>query len=203
MGGTPTGSVPSIHLVHGSPTERALEAQLLELFAQYDLSRWYYAETIHIEDGVMPHSHPLLTLSPITRSVTYLDHSERLLQAYIHEQMHWFSLLDEPERTSDRAGAEFRTRYPNLPIERPKGTGSGFSNYLHIEVNFLEYQGLRELLGVPKATEIIASVPHYTAIYALVLQDYDEIDRIMQENHMMLPERPPLEKVFEQGTSQK
>ncbi len=182
-----------------SDTERALRDQLLELFSQYDLSKWQYADTVYIEDGVLPHSHPVLTLSPVTRSTRYLHKPEQLLHAYIHEQMHWFSLLDDPKRTPGRLETVIRARYPELPTKRPAGCGSERSNYIHVEVNFLEYQALRELLGIERATELVAGFPYYTAIYALVLEDYDALETLFLENHLILPERPPEPKRFHRG----
>lgn len=190
---------PTVHLVHGSDNERALEEQLLELFARYDLSKWLYADTVNIEDGVIPHSHPVLTLSPITWSTKYLDNPEQLLHAYVHEQLHHFSLLIDPKRRSETFHTDIRLRYPDLPIERPEGCGSEQSNYIHVEVNFLEYQSLQELLGVERATDLVANFPYYTAIYALVLQDYDELEALFRENHYVLPEKPPEPKRFSKG----
>lgn len=85
MDGTRSEFIPSIHFVHGSATEIALREQLLELFTQYDLSKWFYAETVNLEDGVIPHSHPVLTLCPKTRGSTYLGNPERLRGCYIHK----------------------------------------------------------------------------------------------------------------------
>jgi hypothetical protein len=137
-----------------------------------------------------------LTLVPITRSTRYLGNPEQLLHAYIHEQLHWFDLLIDPERTSGTFNTEIRSRYPDLPTKRPEGCGSERSNYLHIEVNFLEYQALRELLGVERATELVTSFPYYTAIYALVLRDYAEVGEILTKNGIVVPERPSREKQF-------
>ncbi len=86
--------------------------------------------------------------------------------------------------------------YPDLPTKRPEGCGSERSNYLHIQVNYLEYRGLSDLLGAEKARGVIERIPHYTAIYALVLNDYARINAVMTQHGMIPAERPPEIKRF-------
>ena len=178
--------------------ERAVVAkeQLLDLFDRYPLDKWLYTEAVRIEEGVVPHSHPILTLSPQTRGTDYLADSERLLGTYLHEQLHWFLLLEDKVEASKSASAEFRSLYPDLPTERPEGCGSDRSNYLHIQVNYLEYRALRELLGEAEAKAVIARVPYYTAVYALVLRDYEQIGKLMTRYDLIPDEQPPEFKRF-------
>lgn len=191
-----TPSHPALVLANNTEKEQRLRDSLLDLLERYPLGKWLYAETVRIEEGVIPHSHPVLTLSPQTRRVDYLADPEHLLGTYIHEQMHWFGLLEEKFEAYRRASAEFRTMYPDLPIERPKGCGSEHSNYLHIQVNYLEYRGLSDLLGAEKAGSVIERIPHYTAIYALVLNDYKRINAVMTQHGLIPDERPPEVKRF-------
>lgn len=121
---------------------------------------------------------------------------EQLLGTYIHEQLHWFLLLKSKFEAYENASTEFRALYPSLPTERPEGCGSSRSNYLHIQVNYLEYQGLRELLGEDRARAVIECIPHYTAIYTLVLQDYEQIGEVMTRYGLTLTEHPPEIKQF-------
>lgn len=95
-----------------------------------------------------------------------------------------------------RLNAELRTRYPDLPVGFPDGCRSTFSNYLHIVVNFFEYQAFRELLGDDRARAVIEQHPGYRAIYAIVLRDCEGLEHLFTEGGLILPERPPLEKRF-------
>ncbi len=54
-----------ITLKHNDQREQQTEAQLRRLLQQHDLSGWYYTKKVVIESGynVIPHSHPVLTLS--------------------------------------------------------------------------------------------------------------------------------------------
>ena len=187
---------PDITLVNGSESERQLEETLLALFDRYGLEKWLYTEQVNLEDGAIPHSHPVLTLTPKTQRTDYGADPERLLAVYIHEQMHWFLMLEDPARDRERLHAELRDRYPNLPVGFPDGCRSEFSNYVHIMVNFLEYRGLRELLGDDRARAVITQHPGYRAIYAVVLRDYADLEHLFTDCNLTLPGRPPLEKRF-------
>ncbi len=191
-----TQTRPTITLVNGTGNEQLLQEQLLELFDRHPLGEWLYTENIRIEEGVIPHSHPILTLSPQTRATDYLTDSEQLLGTYIHEQLHWFLLLEDKVAAYKNASGEFRASYPKLPTERPAGCGSDRSNYLHVQVNYLEYRALRELLGEGEAKTVVERVPYYTAIYALVLRDYEEIGELMTRYNLIPDEKPPEVKRF-------
>jgi hypothetical protein len=182
---------PEITLVNGTEREQQTREQLLRLFAQYPLDKWRYTEKVQIEEGAIPHSHPILTLS--TR---LLSDDDRFLGTYIHEQMHWFLGLVEKHEQAMQAIAEFRTMYPGLPVQPPEGCGREFSNYLHIAVNYLEYQGLSELLGAEAARRTLARVRHYTKIYELVLRDSERISETMARHQLIPADQPPKPKSF-------
>ena len=192
---------PSISLVNDSQAERRLAQQLNELFETYGLERYFYTETVQIEDGVIPHSHPILTLSPSTFGTQYLDNPNALLATYIHEQMHWFTLLETHKDNGSKAKHHFEKLYPDLPLDLPKGCGSRFSNYLHITVNWLEYDSLRTLLGAEKAYTELTGRNFYTSIYALVLENDADIKETLRQHNLLLPERPPEPKKFRQVKS--
>ena len=189
---------PTITLVNGTRKEQLLQEQLLSLFDCYSLDKWLYTEKVNIKEGVIPHSHPVLTLSPQTRGVDfdYLANLAQLLGTYIHEQLHWFLLLESKFEAYKNASNKFRALYPSLPTECPEGCGSSRSNYLHIQVNYLEYQGLRELLGEDKARAVFKRIPYYTAICTLVLQDYEKIGEAMTRYKLTVAEHPPEIKRF-------
>lgn len=191
---TPTR--PVLTPVNGTESERQMEKMLLVLFDHYGLEQWLYTEQVNLEDGVIPHSHPALTLTPKTQRTDYGADPERLLAVYIHEQLHWFLMLEDPSRDRERLHAELRGRYPNLPVGFPDGCRSEFSNYVHVMVNFFEYEGLRDLLGNDWARAIIEQHPGYRAIYKIVLRDYADLERLFTDCGLTLPERPPLEKRF-------
>ena len=194
--GHPRSTVPEVVLVNNTASEQQPRALLIGWFERYSLDKWRYTDVIRIEEGVIPHSHPVLTLSPQTRWSDYLADPEQLLAAYIHEQMHWFLLLQQKFFGTRQAIAEFREHSTNLPVALPSRCSSPFSNYLHILVNFLEYQGLMELFGAAGAQQVIARIPHYTKIYALIVEESEHIGKVMTKYGLVLDAQPPGIKRF-------
>ena len=85
-----------ISLQHGSTPERRTRDQLLEVLKRYDTQRWTFTRKIIIDEGAIPHSHPVLTLH--TR---HLGEDLLLLSTYVHEQIHWY----EESKPKQRAAA--------------------------------------------------------------------------------------------------
>ena len=77
-----------ISLETDAPEERAVAAQLRDLLARFDTSRYWWTKRVRIAAGELPHSHPVLTVG--TRQY---DNEHMLLADFIHEQLHWY--LDE------------------------------------------------------------------------------------------------------------
>ncbi len=187
----PFSTLPEISLAIGNKREQQTKNQLLRLFEQYPLNKWLYTEQVRIEQGVIPHSHPILTLSTHD-----MDDAELLLGTYIHEQIHWFCVLTEKIESTNRAMEEFLYLYPSLPVGYPLGCNSEFSNYLHIIVNELEYQGLIELLGAERAKTAFERKAYYLKIHELVVREHEQIAAILARYNLILPEMPPKEKIF-------
>jgi hypothetical protein len=183
---------PSITLVHDSPEARETKRLLLELLDTYPLDRWFYTDSVRIEDGVKPHSHPILTLN----SAHSAEHPLRLLSSYIHEQLHWFYLLESHGNRVDNALDQLYAMFPGLPVGLPEGCETEFSTYLHIPINFWELLALEELIGRDEATSYIGRKPMYTAVYALVVKERAQIHEVLAEFDLMPPDLPPPDRRF-------
>src|SRR5689334_3245027 len=112
VGQTCAAEAIDIRLHSGTPLEERGREQLRRLLRTYDLHRWLFTRDILIQSGVIPHSHPVLTLN--TR---YLVDDTAELATFVHEQLHWF-LTDHVER------AKTTRRSPNCvsftPRSRPR-----------------------------------------------------------------------------------
>lgn len=163
--------------------ERQTEQQLRRLISSYDLSNWVFTRSIIIESGynVIPHSHPVLTLS--TR---HLKDDELLLSTFVHEQLHWL-LTDKAKETED-AYKELRTMFSKVPVGFPEGGRDEESTYKHLLVCYLEYQAIKELLGELSARQVMEfwATDHYTWIYKTVLERGREIGSLVRK-HKLLP----------------
>jgi hypothetical protein len=103
-----------INLKHDDSRERQTKEQLQRLLANYDISNWVFTRKIIIESDVIPHSHPVLTLS--TR---HLKDDDLLLSTFVHEQLHWY--LDEKPKETEEAYKEFKAVFPKVPVRFPEG----------------------------------------------------------------------------------
>lgn len=165
--------------------ERKTKQQLERLLTAYDASAWIFTRKIIIESGfnVIPHSHPILTLS--TR---HLKDDELLLATFVHEQIHWY-LGEKPKETEDSYN-ELKTMFPKVPVGYPEGGINEESTYKHILVCYLEYQAIKGLFGELKARQVIDfwATDHYTWIYKTVLSQEQEIGTLMRK-HKLIPVR--------------
>ena len=173
-----------IRLHSGTPLEERGRDQLRRLLHTHDLQKWLFTRDVLIQSGVLPHSHPVLTLN--TR---YLDDDTAQLATFVHEQIHWF-LTDHMERAkTDAALTELRVLYPTVPTERPTGAGGERSTYLHLIVCTVELQALTELLGEQSARQQLESWNHYTWVYRTVLTDTERIGGLLRRHGVVVPER--------------
>jgi hypothetical protein len=174
-----------ITLKHNDQREQQTKQQLLRLLSAYDVSDWIFTQKIIIESGfnVIPHSHPVLTLS--TR---HLKDDELLLSTFVHEQLHWF-LVQNPKETEE-AYKEIRSLFPKVPVGFPEGARNEESTYKHIIVCYLEYQAVKALLGELKAKQVMGfwATDHYTWIYKTVLEREREIGSLVRK-HKLFPAR--------------
>jgi len=179
---TPAGHRPTIKLHHGSAREQATRQQLDRLFDQYDLSPWAFTHQVELEEQVVPHSHPVLTLS--TR---HLRDDLLLVATYIHEQSHWYF---EARRDDTMAAvAELEVRFPGLPVGFPDGASDHDASYEHLCVIALEYDGLIRLVGELVARQVMEfwASDHYRVLYRTVLDNDDAIRAVMKHHRLEPP----------------
>ena len=175
-----------INLVHSDKQEEETKQQLLRLLAAHDVSRYIFTDKINIESGlrVIPHSHPILTLS-----TKRLKDDELLLSTFLHEQLHWY--LDQKVDQTKEAVAELRALFPKLPVGFPEGADTEESSYEHLLVCRMEYQADVETFGTLRARQIIEfwASDHYTRIYQAVLNEGDKIDAVLRKYKLVPTER--------------
>jgi len=176
-----------ISLKHGSAAEQQTRTQLQGLLQRYDLSPYIYTRDIVIDQDAIPHSHPVLTLH--TR---HLKQDDELLATFVHEQAHWFVAAHEDAEA--KAEQEYRALYPKVPVGYPEGAQDEQSTYLHLTVCYLEYQGMKKLVGAEqaRATMEFWAKDHYTWVYKTLLSDEAKIGAIVA-HHDLLEVKPDTE----------
>lgn len=163
--------------------EDKLSIDLNKILEKYDLSKYYFTKKIILKAFGVPHSHPKLTLT--SRYLRNKDNpSDELLSNFIHEQLHWY--LENNKDKEIKLIEILKKKYPNLKIELPFGARGEYSTYLHIIINFLEYNALNKFIGVKKAKDIVKKKPYYTDIYKLVVNSYNDILKLIKEYKLLI-----------------
>lgn len=169
----------SISLKKGDAKELATQHQLERLIALYDVSPWIFTNRVVIDGDprVIPHSHPVLTLS--TR---HLKDDELLLATFLHENIHWF--MEAHPQEVDKAIADLKAIFPKVPAGHPEGARDEYSTYLHLLVCTLEYDAIKPLLGELKARQVIEfwTTDHYAWIYRTVLERGRDLRGVIQKH---------------------
>lgn len=176
----------SVTLITGAQEEQAVLTALRRLRGRYDLKRFELTSVIRIERGVIPHSHPVLTLSD-----RYGGDDDFLLTTYLHEQLHWWS-LECPGAQDGRDEAVYGRleREYSVPLDPPEGCGDLLSNLIHLHVCWLELEAVSMFLGRERTTEILRSLWYYRAIYRTVLENDERLGALFNAEGMGLPPAP-------------
>jgi len=175
LSGTAAGQrAVSIATAHDSDGENRTRAQLARLLSAYDLDKWIFTTTVAIDERAIPHSHPVLTLH--TR---HIDNDLHLLSTFVHEEIHWH-LVAKGDQTQ-AAITELMKVFPSAPTGGAEGARDAESTYLHLIVNYLEFQAMKELLGDRQAKEVFDfwATDHYTWIYRTVLSDEERLGKVV------------------------
>ncbi len=165
---------------NNSDREKAVIPLLEELLEEYDLSKWIFTKKVRIEERVIPHSHPILTLN--TRYGR--EDKVQLLSTFIHEQLHWY--VDDNTDWEKKAIAEFKTKYKDVPYKNVAGARDEYSTYLHLIVCYLEYRSMASLIGEKDAKQLMWNQTHYTWIYNKVIDDMAYIGKVLKKNKLNL-----------------
>jgi hypothetical protein len=166
----------NIKLKNGSELEQKSKDQVERLAAQYDLKRYTITRDIIIEQGVRPHSSPVLTLNG-----RFVNNDDAALSVYIHEQGHWL-LMRNPYQRNRELLDELQRTFPGIPSDFPRGSGDEVGTYYHLAVCALEWRGLEEVIGAERARAVMDFMKndHYTAIYSVVIENRDRLEGMMK-----------------------
>ncbi|MEI5906785.1 hypothetical protein WAK64_06900 [Bacillus spongiae] len=167
---------------NNSPNEQIIYRNLYSLLDRYNVSKWLFTDQVVIDEMVeIPHSHPTLTIN-----TKYLKNDHLLLTTFIHEQLHWYAVLNFTQIKA--VINELKTFYKHVPVGYPKGAKDEFSTYLHLVINFLEVKALHELLEKEEAEAVIAFLmgDHYTWIYETVSKNNNFIHTLLIKHKIYL-----------------
>src|SRR6056297_848580 len=178
--------------------EQARE-QLRRILASYDLDPWIITNEVKIEEGVDPHSKPILTLN-----TNFLDNDKMQLANFIHEQAHWL-----PFEKQLAASEELADLFPDINGMPGMDGVSGERRerlmdfeqkvYNHLVVGWVEFDGMVELVGEEEARKIIKEknsrfieepysnlAKTFLWYYERVMEDTEEIGRVLAKHDLII-----------------
>lgn len=157
------------------PTEVEVQQTLAALLDRYDTRRWHFADRVVIKDGAISHSHPVLTLG----TMFIVPGPFGVLSTFLHEQIHWF--LSAREDDVAAAIEELRVQFPDVPDWSAGGGRTEFGTYLHLLVNWLELESLRQVIGHAAEDTLREAVDGriYGWIYRQVFDRHNDIRTVI------------------------
>ncbi|MFC3033598.1 hypothetical protein ACFOEE_13805 [Pseudoalteromonas fenneropenaei] len=181
LGAAFSASALEITTEHKSKAELATVKLIESLRQSHDLKKWEFTDKVHIDETVIPHSHPLLKLN--TRHTSRKD-TDKLLATYLHEQIHWH--LDYNKSKTESAVNELKTFFKNVPVGYPEGGDDENSTYEHLLVCYLELQAIAELLSKQRHHKVLEywKNDHYTWIYKQVEVHHEVIAKVLQKHQL-------------------
>ncbi len=176
--GTTTKIDISLH--SESHREKSALIQLRQILDKHNLNDLIFTDKVIIQDHVIPHSHPILTLN--TR---HLENDDLQLATFIHEQMHWF--IRPYNKSLFAAVSDLQRIYIKVPVKGGQGAINTYSTYLHLLINTLEYDSLVQVLGRKKARDVLRQKDYYIWIYKTVLEDENRIRSLLMKHGLVRP----------------
>lgn len=167
----------SISTKSQTSSELLVKEKVEKLLKEFDISDYFFTDKVHVEDGVIPHSHPVLTIN----SFPYSD--ERMhLTDLLHEQLHWY--LEEKQTNVDEAVKELKLKYQKVPVGHPFGCRDETSTYEHLLLCRICYKISSQVLGQDKADRILYYLKnhHYIWVYETIEKDGTLIDMILDKH---------------------
>lgn len=159
----------TIETASDHPRELQTADALRELLATCDLSGLQWTSRVVVENWVIPHSHPVLTLNTRVQG-------DQLLAAYLHEQMHWWT-AQHPGFGS--AISDTRREWPSVPDEG--GAGDEHSTRLHLIVCHLERRAMERVVGRSRTTAVLRDQIHgqvYPWVYSEIEIRQQVLDQV-------------------------
>ncbi len=157
-------------------TEESTKARLQEVLQEYNINKWLFKDSVRIVDNQIPHSHPIITLN--SRPQTDLS----LLGTLIHENIHW--ILLSKERNMNAAIVEIKQKFTTIPDGQNAGSQS--STYLHLLVNYLEFDGISQIANQRAAIAIFERRKYYKWVHKTVIQNIDYFEKLVIKHNLKI-----------------
>jgi len=155
--------IPKIYSKNNDIDEIEVAEIIKEICQKYDLP--LFTKEIVIEKGVVPHSHPILTLN------TRVKDKRSLLATLVHEQFHWYA-QNHPKY--NECVSYLKSKYEDDGEHNKSGTYPN-SYWEHIIVCFNTRNYLKSFLSSEDLEWIYEQWQPYPALENLIVQRYKEV----------------------------
>ncbi len=155
--------ISHIYSKDSTPKELAVAEVVKSVCKKYDIPAFTHA--VAIEEGVVPHSHPILTLN------TRLNDEKLLLKVLVHEQFHWY--VQDHQRYSECI-SYLKSKYEDDGEHNKSGTYPN-SYWEHIIVCFNTRNYLTGVLSSEDLDWVYEQWQAYPTLERLIIQDYQAI----------------------------
>jgi hypothetical protein len=148
---------------NNNPRELEVVEVVRAICLKYDLPA--FTQTIVVEKGVIPHSHPILTLN------TRVTDERLILQTLVHEQLHWY-VQEHPQYKE--CITYLKTKYQDDGEHNKSGTYPD-SYWEHIIVCFNTRNYLKNILPKEDTGWIYEQWQAYPTLEKLIVEKKSEI----------------------------
>lgn len=170
----------SVEAKTDDPRELRTRDELRQLIARYDLSGLQWTDQVVVENWVIPHSHPILTMNTRTAG-------DDLLAAYLHEQLHWW--IDAQPSIASAADAT-RREWPSVPEAAAGGAKDEYSTREHLILCHLEHHAMRAVIGTDRSDAVLRRQTAdlvYPWVYAQISRLTPTLDGICTHHDLWPP----------------
>lgn len=160
---------------HYSTGEIRKKQQIERLAAEYDLTKYTITRDILIEERVINHALPTLTLN-----LMFLDNDDLALGVLVHEQAHRL-LHDRYQGKAQEMLPELKRMFPNLKFDSSGPDDNERAAYIHLPVIMLEWQALEDLIGAERAHSVMKSgrLPNHK-LFATVIDNRKQMEEFLK-----------------------
>ncbi len=163
----------NVYSKNNDPKELAVVELVKSICKKYNVP--VFTEQVVIEAGVIPHSHPILTIN------TRLNDEKLLLQVLVHEQFHWY-VQNHPRY--DECILYLKSKYEDDGEHNKSGTYPN-SYWEHIIVCFNTRNYLSGILSLEDLNWIYEQWQAYPTLENLIVQRYEMVKSDLERFEMI------------------
>ncbi len=163
----------NVNSKNNDPVELEVVKLIKSICDKYDVP--IFTDTILVEKGVVPHSHPILTLN------ARLKDERLILATLVHEQFHWY-VQNHPKY--NKCIEYLKSKYADDGEHNKSGTYPN-SYWEHIIVCFNTRNYLKDILSAENLEWIYEQWQPYPTLEKMIVQQHQKINADLDTFNMI------------------